>query len=973
MAPLRLLFLTATAAAAAVPPPWPTPAPVAGGGWSSAGNHRFRIDAAPGTAPGATLQAVVPWRRRDGFFGVADTFIVAGAADAPAPLVARCFRNDSSLTATAATFTFTADVGASAAYWLYYLPFSTCEYAGGACEYGADVTYAPRAHCADTPWWAADGDGQAPPAPPAAVTYEAVSDFDGFTDMETPMSAAEFAQFAPPVALLIAEGANSSARLWGARYVGASASAPAPQLPFCDYCAPCSAWFLKTGGDPTKRVGWDHGLSDKCCSTDASDCVWFPTEAECNAYDASSCRVCAVGEDDVGCPSWSSGGGGGSSVPLPYKYLAAAPESLARLSASLARNANFSFQALVVTPANVTVTVDSVEAQPPAVPGVRIVCFSTQGVDFWGRPFSPGPVVVNGMLPLWLGVAVDRTAPPGAYNVTILVNVSSSSGASSVSLPLALALTVEDGAPLPDGADALPRVHWLNSKLGNDDASVPRPYTPIASNASTLPARFSMHGKVVEIGVSGLPKAITTFGASASPPIDASGSTSVLAPQGVLCAVSLNGGLNLTFSSWATTSFGGNGSAFSWAASSSDSTGAVTLAVEGSVDATGFITMDVALQPAASLAPADTLAFALVVPAAQANAIYAMGLGVRGGRLADQFFPSPSAPAVEWRWDGVNGDNGVWVGSTTGGALLKLKGDDPLWQASVPYDNNVAPPAPAAWSNSGAGGLRLSRDGVAEGFSGAFAVGAAPGSPNATRTFKASLLVSPVHNLNLTRHYSLRYAQLGGPSNYSFLASMGATVVNIHQGNVINPWINYPYLTNDIMGETATAVQALGMKFSIYNTMRELSNRCAETFAMRAMGDAYVPSGGGSPGADWLKEHVATDFLSAWSNPIPNLGNGFVIDAAMRVVALSRWNNFYVEGIQQMMRDFGLDGIYLDEIAYDRVTMKRMKKLLDQRGGVIDHHSDSGAFCVSPAMIYCEHYAYIDKLWYGESAQRRRV
>ena len=67
-----------------------------------------------------------------------------------------------------------------------------------------------------------------------------------------------------------------------------------------------------------------------------------------------------------------------------------------------------------------------------------------------------------------------------------------------------------------------------------------------------------------------------------------------------------------------------------------------------------------------------------------------------------------------------------------------------------------------------------------------------------------------------------------------------------------------------------------------------------------------------------------------------------------------------------MIRDFQLDGIYLDEIAYDRVTMMRMKKLLDQRDGVIDHHSDSGAFCVSPAMIYMEHYPFIGKLWYGE-------
>lgn len=47
--------------------------------------------------------------------------------------------------------------------------------------------------------------------------------------------------------------------------------------------------------------------------------------------------------------------------------------------------------------------------------------------------------------------------------------------------------------------------------------------------------------------------------------------------------------------------------------------------------------------------------------------------------------------------------------------------------------------------------------------------------------------------------------------------------------------------------------------------------------------------------------------------------------------------------------------------------MMRMKKLLDQRGGVIDHHSDAGAFCVSPAMIYMEHYPFISKLWYGVS------
>ena len=204
---------------------------------------------------------------------------------------------------------------------------------------------------------------------------------------------------------------------------------------------------------------------------------------------------------------------------------------------------------------------------------------------------------------------------------------------------------------------------------------------------------------------------------------------------------------------------------------------------------------------------------------------------------------------------------------------------------------------------------------------------------------------------------------------------VGEQVVNIHQGNQINPWINYPYLTNEAMRGAAEGCHANGMAFSIYNTMRELSDRCREYWAMLSFGGTLVPGDGGG-GADWLQEHIRTGYLPAWSNPVPTEPvpgvpnpdpdeGAYLQDAGMRVVALSRWNNFYVAGLRQVMRDYGANGIYLDEIAYDRTTMLRARKVLGD-GGRIDHHAHIGAFAASSAMNYMELYPFINRLWYGE-------
>jgi len=197
---------------------WPLPFPTSSGHWASAGNHRFRITVPAGVPAGGLVEAVIPWRRRDAYVARADTFITASAAGVSP--VSRCFRNASTLSPTSATFSFAADAGAGD-YFLFFLPFATCEYDGGACQYNADVAYSPPVHCLDAPWWPAG----AAPAAPSAVAYEASTPFDAFSDMEFLMAPAELAAFAAGGPLLITEDAASCPAAW------ATTAWPPPRCP----------------------------------------------------------------------------------------------------------------------------------------------------------------------------------------------------------------------------------------------------------------------------------------------------------------------------------------------------------------------------------------------------------------------------------------------------------------------------------------------------------------------------------------------------------------------------------------------------------------------------------------------------------------------------------------------------------------------------------------------------------------------
>jgi len=150
----------------------------------------------------------------------------------------------------------------------------------------------------------------------------------------------------------------------------------------------------------------------------------------------------------------------------------------------------------------------------------------------------------------------------------------------------------------------------------------------------------------------------------------------------------------------------------------------------------------------------------------------------------------------------------------------------------------------------------------------------------------------------------------------------------------------------------------------IYYTVRELANRAPEVFALRSLGEEiFAPGPGG--GYSWLQEHLGSNYIAAWF--VPELKDAAIVNSGV-----SRWHNFYVEGLDWLARNVGIDGLYIDDVAFDRLTMKRVRKVLDRNrpDALIDLHSANqynvrDGFA-SSANLYLEHFPYLNRLWFGE-------
>lgn len=80
------------------------------------------------------------------------------------------------------------------------------------------------------------------------------------------------------------------------------------------------------------------------------------------------------------------------------------------------------------------------------------------------------------------------------------------------------------------------------------------------------------------------------------------------------------------------------------------------------------------------------------------------------------------------------------------------------------------------------------------------------------------------------------------------------------------------------------------------------------------------------------------------------------------------WYNYYIEGLSWLIENTDIDGLYLDDVSYDRHILKRMRKAMDgvKPWCIIDLYSNTG-FSKGLVTQYMEFFPYENKLWFGVS------
>ncbi len=567
-----------------------------------------------------------------------------------------------------------------------------------------------------------------------------------------------------------------------------------------------------------------------------------------------------------------------------------------------------------------------------------ISAFNFRGVDSKGRDFAvPVSVTAGSVQALWFGVAIPATATPGSYRGIITL---SAPGHTAQSLPVTITVTQRNIAAHGDDEPwRLSRLRWLDSRIAFDD-DVVRPFTPVQVQGQ----RVRVIGREVRLGDDGLPEQIISYFAPEVTRLTENGRELLARPIRLTVEEASSG--RIRWRSGPLQFVERRPGYAAWTVHSE--VRGLVMRLRGEMEFDGTMEITVVLRARETTDLDDVR---LEIPIVREVAQYMMGMGHPGGRRPDSY---------EWSWKIEHNQDAVWIGDVNAGLQLSLR--DEHYERPLNTNFYLSKPLvmPRSWANAGRGGCRLAEDGrafVVRCYSGFQTV-----QPGDSLRYDFRLAITPFKPIDTDGQWRTRFFHRYAPLDS--IQALGANTVNVHHATPINPYINYPFLTPDTMKAYVDEAHRRGMRVKLYYTVRELTNRAPELFALLSLGPEVLASGPGG-GPPWLQEHLHGDYIAGWY--VPDLRDAAVVNSGV-----SRWHNFYLEGLDWLTRNMGIDGLYIDDVAFDRTTMKRVRKVLDRNrpNALIDLHS-ANQFNVrdgyaSSANLYLEHFPYINRLWFGE-------
>jgi len=672
---------------------------------------------------------------------------------------------------------------------------------------------------------------------------------------------------------------------------------------------------------------------------------------------------------------------------LPFRWIESGPARPLRGQAARGEFYAFQVGAFAAKQAVEIVDVRLAGLDGPGGRGVgaqSFRCINLGGIDSSGARFTKSVAVEKGKVQaLWCGLQIPENLQPGEYRgrVTVVGRAPDPRPPIPTQSSFDISLTV-DQSLIKDAGDDEPwrhsRLRWLDSTLAQDDEVV-RPYTPVTVEGRVL----GVLGRKVTLDASGFPARLESYFAPEMTRLSSS-------PRQILAApVSLE-------------VEGGDGKEVAWhgtpprftkrapgtvAWETDRRAGALRMTARGTMEFDGTIDYLVSLSADRATAIKEVR---LEIPVARDVAKYMMGMGLKGGLRPTSF---------TWKWDVQRNQDSAWIGDVNAGLQFSMRDERYVRPLNTNFYQLKPLVMPRSWDNGGKGGCRFaeteagslkpearppllrtrssaatawprhSSRGVSASVGGepeAFLVQCYSGprtiEPGQPIHYNFRLLLTPFHTLDTHAQWTTRFFHAF--RSMEQVAVTGANTLNIHHANDINPYINYPFLRAPQMKAYIDAAHARGYKVKIYYTVRELSNRAPEAFALRSLGDEVLIGGPGG-GPSWLQEHLGGNYIAGWYVPA-------LKDAAIITSGVSRWHNYYVEGLNWLVKNVGIDGLYIDDVAFDRTTMKRVRKVLERGrpGPLIDLHS-ANQFNIrdgfaNSANLYLEHFPYLDRLWFGE-------